>query len=186
MITDTKTVWGEGEVNHWVVHPSQPILNRHTVQYCQASSSRVVGVSAILLPLGQCHPVGLTMRTTGKSRYSTSYLAYIASAELKIPPSKLLYHEGLSVMLPNLFYVLTSYGPQDLTFELKSGNFNWRWETYNQGPKISANVISRQLVIPLINLNHLAFSTAESLSELSEDKLEKVRPIQASMDVGSR
>ncbi|KAK7690802.1 hypothetical protein QCA50_005902 [Cerrena zonata] len=76
--------------------------------------------------------------------------------------------------IKDLIFEVVESRRADLTFELRSTNFKWRWETYNQGPKISANVISQQLVLPLISLNHLAFSTAESMSELSEDNLEKV------------
>ena len=175
MVTDTKTVWGEGETNPWTLTPSEPIFNRYAIQYYQANCSHVAGVSVTLLRLGQHHPMGMTTNSNGRSKYWTSSLVCMVSAESKISFSRLLSHEELSVISFALHVALIRQ-VQDLTFELRSNNFRWRWETYNQGPKISANVISQHLVLPLISLNHLAFSTAESLSETSEGNLEKVKP----------
>lgn len=61
----------------------------------------------------------------------------------------------------------------DLAFELGHNEFKWRWETYIQGPKVSADVISKHLIMPLISASHLAFSSSDSVSELSEANLEK-------------
>ena len=52
--------------------------------------------------------------------------------------------------------------------------FKWRWETYLVGPKTSANVISQHLVMPLLSLTHLAFASADPLSELPDTDLESV------------
>ncbi|GBE87802.1 hypothetical protein SCP_1200270 [Sparassis crispa] len=61
----------------------------------------------------------------------------------------------------------------DFAFELGSDAFKWRWETYNVGPKVSADLISKHLIMPLISVTHLAFSSADTISELSEVNLEK-------------
>lgn len=61
---------------------------------------------------------------------------------------------------------------QDLAIEVECEAFKWRWETCLQGGRFSAEVISRHLVLPLISLNHLAFSSA--VGESSETDLEKV------------
>ena len=63
---------------------------------------------------------------------------------------------------------------QDLAFELDFDSFKWRWETYRLGPKTSADVLSRHLIIPLISLSHLSFNSADPVSELGETDLEKV------------
>ncbi|KAJ7274451.1 hypothetical protein B0H12DRAFT_1088787 [Mycena haematopus] len=59
----------------------------------------------------------------------------------------------------------------DLTLELECEAFKWRWETCLQGGRFSAEMISRHLVLPLISLNHLAFTSA--VGELDETDLEK-------------
>ncbi|KAJ7494666.1 hypothetical protein B0H11DRAFT_2002913 [Mycena galericulata] len=59
----------------------------------------------------------------------------------------------------------------DLAIELECEAFKWRWETCLQGGRFSAEMISRHLVLPLISLNHLAFSSA--VGEASETDLEK-------------
>ncbi|KAI0086993.1 hypothetical protein BDY19DRAFT_321026 [Irpex rosettiformis] len=61
----------------------------------------------------------------------------------------------------------------DLAFELRGEQFRWRWETYSLGPKTSAEVISKQLIMPLISVAHTAFTSAEPVSSQSEIDLEK-------------
>jgi len=41
------------------------------------------------------------------------------------------------------------------------------------GPKISAEILSKQLVLPLISVTHLAFNSAEFVTEMSDGDLEK-------------
>ncbi|KAJ7170607.1 hypothetical protein C8R43DRAFT_56586 [Mycena crocata] len=59
----------------------------------------------------------------------------------------------------------------DLAIELECEAFKWRWETCLQSGRFSAEMISKHLVLPLISLNHLAFSSA--VGESSETDLEK-------------
>ncbi|KAJ7707781.1 hypothetical protein B0H17DRAFT_531770 [Mycena rosella] len=59
----------------------------------------------------------------------------------------------------------------DLAIELECEAFKWRWETCLQGGRFSADMISKHLVLPLISLNHLAFSS--TVSESSATDLEK-------------
>ena len=40
--------------------------------------------------------------------------------------------------------------------------------------KVSADVLSQQLIMPLISVTHLAFTSADPVSELSQTDLEKV------------
>jgi len=61
----------------------------------------------------------------------------------------------------------------DLAFELGSDSFKWRWETCAVGPILSAQILSKHLIMPLISFTHLAFSSADPVSELSEADLEK-------------
>lgn len=64
---------------------------------------------------------------------------------------------------------------QDLAFEIDCDGFKWHWETYLLGPKTSADVISRHLIMPLISVVHISFYSADPVSELEESDLEKVR-----------
>ncbi|OBZ72490.1 hypothetical protein A0H81_07816 [Grifola frondosa] len=61
----------------------------------------------------------------------------------------------------------------DFAIELGSDSFKWRWESFALGPKVSADLLSKQLIMPLISVTHLAFSSADAVSELSEANLEK-------------
>ncbi|EKM58210.1 uncharacterized protein PHACADRAFT_207044 [Phanerochaete carnosa HHB-10118-sp] len=73
----------------------------------------------------------------------------------------------------------------DLAFELGSDDFKWRWETYYLGPRVSADVLSQHLIMPLISVTHLAFSSADPVSELSEADLEKP-PVDVSREIVTR
>lgn len=61
----------------------------------------------------------------------------------------------------------------DLAFDLECEAFKWRWETNFVGHKLSAEIISKHLVMPLISVNHLAFASADPVCELPEADLEK-------------
>ncbi|KAI0649273.1 hypothetical protein C8Q79DRAFT_1065569 [Trametes meyenii] len=61
----------------------------------------------------------------------------------------------------------------DLAFELRNDTFRWRWETFGVGPRMSADILSKHLIMPLISATHLSFSSAEPVSSLSEADLEK-------------
>ncbi|KAH8109597.1 hypothetical protein DFH11DRAFT_928791 [Phellopilus nigrolimitatus] len=61
----------------------------------------------------------------------------------------------------------------DLAFELDCDEFKWRWDTYLLGPKTAADVISKHLIMPLISIAHVSFYSADPVSELSEEDLEK-------------
>ncbi|TFY62743.1 hypothetical protein EVG20_g6593 [Dentipellis fragilis] len=62
----------------------------------------------------------------------------------------------------------------DFAFELQHDQFKWRWETLVVGPKLSAELLSKHLIVPLISTAHLAFTSADPVSELADGDLEKV------------
>jgi len=69
---------------------------------------------------------------------------------------------------------------KDFAFELRLEDLIFRWETNSAGPRISADVISRQIIMPLMSTAHLAFSSPNSVGEMSESDLEtvsKVKPL---------
>ncbi|KAF5367403.1 hypothetical protein D9758_003778 [Tetrapyrgos nigripes] len=61
----------------------------------------------------------------------------------------------------------------DFAIEMECEAFKWRWETCFIGHKDSAEIISKHLVLPLISVNHLAFSTGDGVGEMPESDLEK-------------
>ncbi|KIM39778.1 hypothetical protein M413DRAFT_446700 [Hebeloma cylindrosporum] len=61
----------------------------------------------------------------------------------------------------------------DLAIELECEIFKWRWETCFLGYQRSSELISKHLIFPLISLNHLAFSSPEGISELSDADVER-------------
>ncbi|KZP31729.1 hypothetical protein FIBSPDRAFT_577890 [Athelia psychrophila] len=61
----------------------------------------------------------------------------------------------------------------DMAFELGYEDFKWRWEPNFLGYQMSADIMSRQLIVPLISTNHLAFSASEPVGGMSDQDLEK-------------
>lgn len=61
-----------------------------------------------------------------------------------------------------------------MAFELGYEDFKWRWEPNFLGYQMSADIMSRQLIVPLISTNHLAFSASEPVGGMSDQDLEKV------------
>ncbi|OJA14124.1 hypothetical protein AZE42_05031 [Rhizopogon vesiculosus] len=61
----------------------------------------------------------------------------------------------------------------DLAFDLECSNWKWRWEPTFLGPKVSAEILSKHLIMPLISVNHLAFSSSDVLGDLTPGDLEK-------------
>ncbi|KAH6908987.1 hypothetical protein BKA70DRAFT_221573 [Coprinopsis sp. MPI-PUGE-AT-0042] len=61
----------------------------------------------------------------------------------------------------------------DLAIEMECEGRKWRWETNSVGYRISAEIISKQLVFPLITANHVAFASTEPVNEMSDIDLEK-------------
>ncbi|KAI5119333.1 hypothetical protein M0805_000563 [Coniferiporia weirii] len=85
------------------------------------------------------------------------------------------------------FEIVSSHDA-DLAFELDCDAFKWRWDTYLLGPKTSAELVSRHLILPLISLVHVSFYSADPVSELEEEDLEKTvdrigRAARRSVDV---
>ncbi|KAG6836830.1 hypothetical protein H0H93_002676 [Arthromyces matolae] len=67
--------------------------------------------------------------------------------------------------------VQTNYS--DIAFELGYDGFKWRWETCFLGHKASSEIISKHLIFPLISVNHLAFSSSQAISDMSDLDMEK-------------
>ena len=67
---------------------------------------------------------------------------------------------------------------KDFAFQLECNAFKWRWETIFVGHKASADILSKHLIMPLISVNHLAFSSPDVVGDLSPTDLEKVKPSQ--------
>lgn len=63
---------------------------------------------------------------------------------------------------------------QDFALEMTCDSFKWRWEACFLGYKLSAELISKHLIFPLISANHLAFSSADAVGEMVDADLEKV------------
>ncbi|KAF9468141.1 hypothetical protein BDZ94DRAFT_845739 [Collybia nuda] len=61
----------------------------------------------------------------------------------------------------------------DISFTLEGESFKWKWEACILGHKRSAEIISQHLIFPLISVNHLAFSSADVISELLDADIEK-------------
>ncbi|KAI0768066.1 hypothetical protein BD413DRAFT_566465 [Trametes elegans] len=70
----------------------------------------------------------------------------------------------------NLEQVKTTYS--DRAVELKTDTFRWRWETFIVGPRLSADILSMHLIMPMISSSHAAFYSHDSPFNLPEEILE--------------
>ncbi|KAH9063874.1 hypothetical protein EDB87DRAFT_1673248 [Lactarius vividus] len=73
----------------------------------------------------------------------------------------------------DLAFSVTESRFSDLAVDLRGGGFNWRWETFSIGPKQSADVLSKHLILPLLSTAYLAFVSPDTISEISGNDLEK-------------
>ncbi|KAI5982267.1 hypothetical protein EDD15DRAFT_2325177 [Pisolithus albus] len=73
----------------------------------------------------------------------------------------------------DLSFELAESKKADLAFELGCDTFKWRWDTIFVGHKASADILSQHLIMPLISVNHLAFSTPDVVGDLGAEDLEK-------------
>ncbi|KJA22900.1 hypothetical protein HYPSUDRAFT_1081973, partial [Hypholoma sublateritium FD-334 SS-4] len=71
---------------------------------------------------------------------------------------------------PSLEVVESKYS--DLCIELEWDTFKWRWEANFLGYSQSSEIVSRHLVLPLISLNHLTFSTSGVIGDMSDADVE--------------
>ncbi|KAH9009188.1 hypothetical protein EDB84DRAFT_1571392 [Lactarius hengduanensis] len=73
----------------------------------------------------------------------------------------------------DLAFSVTESRFSDLAVDLRGDGFNWRWETFSIGPKQSADVLSKHLILPLLSTAYLAFVSPDAICEISGNDLEK-------------
>ncbi|KAF9450328.1 hypothetical protein P691DRAFT_798218 [Macrolepiota fuliginosa MF-IS2] len=71
-----------------------------------------------------------------------------------------------------LSFEVTDTNYSDIAFALECDSFKWRWETCFIGHEFSADVISKQLVFPLISTNQLLFSSTEPIQDMTDIAVE--------------
>ncbi|EGN98682.1 hypothetical protein SERLA73DRAFT_181268 [Serpula lacrymans var. lacrymans S7.3] len=85
-----------------------------------------------------------------------------------------LLNKGHSIGgIADLAFEVTESSYADFAFELESDHFNWRWETTLTGHRLSAELLSKHLIMPLISVNHMTFSSTDAVCDISESDLEK-------------
>ncbi|KAI0749567.1 hypothetical protein C8Q80DRAFT_1162659 [Daedaleopsis nitida] len=72
-----------------------------------------------------------------------------------------------------LTFELVKSNFSDLAFTLAGDSFRWRWETFNVGPRMSADILSKHLILPMISMTHLAFASGDPLATVSTNDMEK-------------
>ncbi|KAH7912808.1 hypothetical protein BJ138DRAFT_1171717 [Hygrophoropsis aurantiaca] len=75
--------------------------------------------------------------------------------------------------MADLTFEIVDTNYADLAFRLECNSFKWRWETVFVGHKLSAELLSKHLIMPLISVNHLAFSSPDAIINLTDSDLEK-------------
>ncbi|KAI9461604.1 hypothetical protein BJY52DRAFT_186079 [Lactarius psammicola] len=73
----------------------------------------------------------------------------------------------------DLYFTVRESRYSDLAIDLRGDGFNWQWETFSIGPKQSADVLSKHLILPLLSTAYLAFISPDAISEISSNDLEK-------------
>ena len=72
---------------------------------------------------------------------------------------------------------------QDVTIKLRGESFKWKWETTYLGPKLSAEILSKHLVVPLISAVHFAFTSPVVIGGMSGEDLEKVSSFNSEVEL---
>ncbi|PCH42269.1 hypothetical protein WOLCODRAFT_143949 [Wolfiporia cocos MD-104 SS10] len=75
--------------------------------------------------------------------------------------------------LPEVSFEIVESHNADLHYELSGENFKWKWEMYHLGPKFSAEILSQHLIVPLISMSHLAFSSTDPVGRMRDEDLER-------------
>jgi hypothetical protein len=73
------------------------------------------------------------------------------------------------------YFVVPLITCQDFAFELQSSHFKWRWESNFAGYRSSAEILSKQLILPLISVAHISLSSPDAVSSMTDADVEKVR-----------
>ncbi|KAI0303729.1 hypothetical protein B0F90DRAFT_1317740 [Multifurca ochricompacta] len=77
-------------------------------------------------------------------------------------------------VISNLSFNVIDSRYSELGVDLRGETFKWRWETFSVGPKQSAYILSKHLIMPLLSTAYLAFSSSDAISEISDCDLEQV------------
>ncbi|KAG7451111.1 uncharacterized protein BT62DRAFT_926769 [Guyanagaster necrorhizus] len=75
--------------------------------------------------------------------------------------------------ITDLLFEVVESNFSDVAFTLEDQSFKWRWETCFLGYRPSADILSKHLILPLISMGHLAFSSTDSVGEVSDAELTK-------------
>ena len=138
-----------GTATHWNrLHPVWALRTKMSGELASFSS---------FLP--STHPGGSKICP---STWSNQVTPYVPSPKLNAPPCLASFHYSLITYL------------QDFAFQLGSQTFKWRWDANYLGPKLSADILSKQLIMPLISVVHLAFSSPSGVTDMSDNALEQV------------
>ncbi|KAK0450144.1 hypothetical protein EV421DRAFT_1779036 [Armillaria borealis] len=70
--------------------------------------------------------------------------------------------------LTDLSFEVVETNFSDVACTLEDQSFKWRWESCFLGYRASAEILSKHLVLPLISMSHLAFSSKDSVGEVSD------------------
>ncbi|KAL1740414.1 hypothetical protein HDZ31DRAFT_47552, partial [Schizophyllum fasciatum] len=74
---------------------------------------------------------------------------------------------------PELSFEVVPTRFSDLAVRIETESFSWVWEATFVGYRMSAELISQQLILPLISVTHLALGGQENTAEAADGDLEK-------------
>ncbi|KAI4523500.1 hypothetical protein K525DRAFT_236780 [Schizophyllum commune Loenen D] len=74
---------------------------------------------------------------------------------------------------PDLSFEVVPTRYSDFAVRIEAESFSWVWETTFVGYRLSAELLSQQLIMPMISISHFAFGSQEVIAEMTDDDLEK-------------
>ncbi|KAI5886120.1 uncharacterized protein SCHCODRAFT_02519350 [Schizophyllum commune H4-8] len=73
----------------------------------------------------------------------------------------------------DLAFEVVSTRYSDFAVRIEAESFTWVWETTFVGYRLSAELLSQQLIMPMISLSHFALGSQEVIAEMTDDDLQK-------------
>ncbi|KAL1758618.1 hypothetical protein FB107DRAFT_288347 [Schizophyllum commune] len=75
---------------------------------------------------------------------------------------------------PNLSFEIVPTRYSDLAVRIEAESFSWVWQTTFVGYRMSAELLSQHLILPMISVVHFTLGGQESIVDMPDDDLEKV------------
>ncbi|SJL09594.1 uncharacterized protein ARMOST_12974 [Armillaria ostoyae] len=153
LITDTKSVWAEGGV-YFLLY--------------------IILLYQVIVPSALSGPqFSRRWREVNGLEPISSSSSIVGEEEWRAHTLELLSNAHSLGGFTDLSFEVVETNFSDVACTLEDQSFKWRWESCFLGYRASAEILSKHLVLPLISMSHLAFSSKNSVGEVSDAELTK-------------